>query len=65
VTFRHPDEAVNKALIDRLMADGYAFLSSTVLEGRTVLRMCTINPRTTEEEIFETIAKIEGLGIRD
>lgn len=60
VTFRHPDEGVNKELIDKLMADGYAFLSSTVLEGRTVLRMCTINPRITEEEILETIARIEG-----
>ena len=41
------------------MADGFAFLSSTVLRGRTVLRLCTINPRTTEEEIIQTIERIE------
>jgi aromatic-L-amino-acid/L-tryptophan decarboxylase len=39
--------------------DGYAAPSTTVLRGRTVLRFCTINPRTTFEEIETTIERME------
>jgi aromatic-L-amino-acid/L-tryptophan decarboxylase len=39
--------------------EGYAAPSTTVLRGQTVLRLCTINPRTTFEEIEETIARME------
>jgi aromatic-L-amino-acid/L-tryptophan decarboxylase len=39
--------------------DGYAAPSTTVLRGRTVLRFCTINPRTTFEEIEATIERME------
>jgi hypothetical protein len=35
----------------RIAADGYLMLSATMLRRRTVLRMCTINPRTKDEEI--------------
>ena len=31
----------------RAVADGYAAPSTTILDGRTVARLCTINPRTT------------------
>ena len=41
------------------MADGFAMLTSTILRGRTVLRLCTINPRTTADDIRETIARLE------
>lgn len=43
-------------IVDQLFAGGQAFLTSTVHGGRTVLRMCTINPRTTIEDIDTTIA---------
>ncbi len=49
------------AITDRVVADGYAAPSSTVLRGRTVLRMCTINPRTTDEDVERTIAAIAQL----
>ena len=42
--------------------DGYAAPSTTVLRGRTVLRFCTINPRTTFEDIEATIDRMERLG---
>lgn len=51
-------EAINRALPGAMAADGYAALSSTVLRGRTALRLCTINPRTTEEEIAETVRRL-------
>jgi len=41
------------------VSEGYAAPSTTVLRGRTVLRFCTINPRTTFEEIESTIERME------
>jgi glutamate/tyrosine decarboxylase-like PLP-dependent enzyme len=62
VTFRHNgDDALNAALAERAVADGYAAPSSTVLRGRTVLRLCTINPRTTDGEIDETVRRLTAL----
>ena len=49
------------ALADAMLRDGYAAPSTTVLRGRTVLRMCTINPRTTEDDIERTILRMEEL----
>ena len=46
---------------DAMLRDGYAVPSTTVLRGRTVLRMCTINPRTTDAEIDETVARLAAL----
>jgi aromatic-L-amino-acid decarboxylase len=46
----------------RLGRDGagrYAAPSTTVLRGQTVLRLSTTNPRTTFEEIEETIERME------
>jgi glutamate/tyrosine decarboxylase-like PLP-dependent enzyme len=60
VAFRHAgDDPMNAALAERLKAGGYAFLSTTSLRGRTALRLCTINPRTTEEDIVRTIDVLE------
>lgn len=44
-------DALNKRIVERIQLGGRAFLTSTVLEGRFVLRACVINPRTTEAEI--------------
>jgi aromatic-L-amino-acid decarboxylase len=43
-----------------LAADGFAAVSSTSLAGRSVLRLCTINPRTTEDDIAETLLRLAG-----
>ncbi len=63
VTFAHA-RAEPAALAQALLADGYAVLSSTVLGGRSVLRLCTINPRTTKAEIDETIARLTAIASR-
>jgi len=55
-------EAVNQRLVEAMIADGYAILTSTILRGRTVLRLCTINPRTTEDDLEETIRRLERFG---
>jgi aromatic-L-amino-acid/L-tryptophan decarboxylase len=62
---RHDDEklnALNKALLERLRLGGQAFLSSTILRGRFVLRACIVNPRSTEEDIDLTVRLIEQIG---
>ena len=60
VTFA-PREGDAGALNDRVTADGFAAPSSTVLRGRTVLRLCTINPRTTDDDIDRTVERISQL----
>ena len=54
-------DELNLALIQALMSDGYAFLSSTRLAGRAMLRLCTINPRTTEDDIDRTLGVLDRL----
>ncbi len=55
-------DTINQRIVDQMIADGFAMVSSTSLRGRTVLRLCTINPRTTEDDIRETIHKLENFG---
>ena len=45
-----------------MLTDGYAIATSTVLNGRPVLRFCTINPRTSDDEIRETIRRMAEMG---
>jgi aromatic-L-amino-acid/L-tryptophan decarboxylase len=51
-------DARHLAVVARMLADGDAAVSSTVLHGVTVLRMCTINPRTTPADIERTVAAL-------
>jgi glutamate/tyrosine decarboxylase-like PLP-dependent enzyme len=63
VTFRRrgADERFYPKLHDAMLRDGFALATSTILNGRTVLRLCTINPRTTELEIEQTLDWIDRL----
>ena len=45
-----------------MMTSSCAILSPTVMRGKTVQRMCTINPRTTRAEIETMIAKLHEIG---
>lgn len=54
-------DAVTHGLAETSLADGFAFLSSTMLRGRPALRMCALNPRTTEADIMDTIDRLETL----
>lgn len=68
VTFRHrqypPGEtgdAFHQRLTEALRRDGYAFQSTTRLGGSTVLRLCTINPRTTDDDLRGTVERLGRL----
>jgi aromatic-L-amino-acid decarboxylase len=51
----------NQALVDQIIASGFAMVSSTELRGRSVLRMCTINPRTTADDVRETLRRLDEM----
>jgi aromatic-L-amino-acid decarboxylase len=54
--------ALNQRILDAMFQDGFAFLTSTLVRGQTALRLCTINPNTTEEDIRETLRRLENFG---
>ncbi|NNF37594.1 MAG: amino acid decarboxylase, partial [Gemmatimonadetes bacterium] len=47
-------DAANHAVLEGLNRSGTAFLSHTVLEGRTVLKLSVGNLRTTEADLART-----------
>jgi aromatic-L-amino-acid/L-tryptophan decarboxylase len=52
------EDEINKEIVNRMTEEGYAFVSTTILKGRVVIRMCIINPRTTEADIMGTIERM-------
>jgi glutamate/tyrosine decarboxylase-like PLP-dependent enzyme len=60
VCFRfEDDDSVQTTLVEKMMEDGYALLTSTKVHDVVALRLCTINPRTTEADITETIDRLD------
>lgn len=66
VTFasRGRSDAHHLAAIAELNREGWAAASSTVIGGRTVFRLCIINPRTTTDDVDGTIARLATLAGR-
>ena len=60
VTFALKDAAEGEHAIraKRLAETGYAAVSSTRLKGKETLRLCTINPLTTERDIDGTLEEL-------
>jgi glutamate/tyrosine decarboxylase-like PLP-dependent enzyme len=69
ITFRHkPKETnlndeqldqLNQHISDCIIDAGEAMLATTVVNDRTVLRMCLINPRTKMDDIRSTLRLLE------
>jgi glutamate/tyrosine decarboxylase-like PLP-dependent enzyme len=49
------------ATLAGIREDGYAHITTTSVGGQAALRLCTINPRTTDRDVAETL---ERLGVR-
>ncbi len=72
VTFRYTSSAlsaeeakrVTSGLIEAAQADGYTLVSSTTLSGEPVIRLCTINPRTTRADLESSIDRLTRLAVR-
>lgn len=43
--------ALNRDILDRLQAEGRAYVSNAIVDGRFVLRACIVNFRTTREDL--------------
>ncbi|HEX9000190.1 MAG TPA: pyridoxal-dependent decarboxylase, partial [Blastocatellia bacterium] len=52
---------IHRRMVEAMVEDGFVFANSTALRGQTVMRLCTINPRTTQADIQATIQKLEQL----
>ncbi len=62
---RHSNAAgdeLNRKLAADLNDEGFATVGATTVFGRAALRMCTINPRTTDADITNTVARLADLG---
>ena len=50
---------------EKLNESGFAYISSTVLDGRRVLRLVVMNPKTTEDDIVAILRRVEKIaGLR-
>jgi aromatic-L-amino-acid/L-tryptophan decarboxylase len=54
--------AVNRAILERLQLGGEAFLTSTELGGRFVLRACFVNYRSTREDVDRMLEAVRAIG---
>jgi hypothetical protein len=52
-------DALNGRLVTALMESGRGMVSTTVLEGSTVIRFCVLNHSTTEEDVLEVLRFLE------
>jgi aromatic-L-amino-acid decarboxylase len=60
VSFRRGEDAGRHLrTVTEMQAEGVAAVSSTVLHGLTVLRMCTIHPGTSESDLAMTVAALD------
>ena len=70
VTFRHEPKgkdaaainAHNSAIAGECLRQGFAFVVTTRVHGQVALRLCTINPRTTEADIAATVRHLGQIG---
>jgi len=54
-------DALNQKISEGIIASKEALLVTTVLQNQVVLRMCLINPRTTINDIKETLQKCTAI----
>ena len=52
-------DSINQEISRRVMESREAILVTTILQNQVVLRMCLINPRTTLEDVQETLLLCE------
>lgn len=55
-------DALQQAIANELLRTGRAFQSTTRLNGRTTLRFCFVNWRTTAADVEEIVALLQDIG---
>ncbi|WP_055442386.1 pyridoxal phosphate-dependent decarboxylase family protein [Lacinutrix himadriensis] len=56
-------DAINQEISKRVVDSREALLVTTVLQNQVVLRMCLINPRTTFEDVKDTLKSCEAFAL--
>jgi L-2,4-diaminobutyrate decarboxylase len=56
-------DARHWAIKEKLNESGFGYISSTVLDGRRVLRIVVMNPRTTADDIQDILRRIEQISV--
>ena len=65
VAFRFgTDDELQGRIVAEMLREGYAFLTSTKVKRATCLRLCTINPRTTDHDIVATVQRLDACARR-
>lgn len=66
VTFarRGAGGADHAKLVAQLTDEGWATLSSTSIQGRSVLRLCTLSPLTTDDDLRGTLDRLAAVPIK-
>ena len=60
--FRGGDDTLQLRIAAEASAGGWAMLSSTELRGQIALRLCTSNPRTTDDDVRGTVRLLARIG---
>lgn len=55
-------DALNKALVEKVQAEGRAFLTGTSLRGRFALRACVLHYGTSEEDLEALVEEVRAAG---
>jgi glutamate/tyrosine decarboxylase-like PLP-dependent enzyme len=55
-------DRLNRRVLDAVQRDGHVYLTGTELQGRLVLRACTVNFRTRESDLDALIGAIRKAG---
>ena len=54
-------DALNKGIMERMQAEGTAFVTNTTLGGRFVLRACILHYGTTERDIDAMLQAVRDI----
>lgn len=54
---------LNHEITEKLLNDGYAYVITTVLKGKRVIRFCLINGSTETEDVLNVIEKMNEIAI--
>ena len=52
-------DELNRRVSARLISSGYAAMYTTILNGKTVLRLCALHPETTKEDVQTTVQLLD------
>jgi len=53
---------LNRRIVYRIVEEGSAFVYPTVLRGKTAIRVCIVNFRTTERDLVLLLDEVERIG---